>query len=154
MAKYLRAGRQQRRALREADGSAGSAYPYFPSDYEPCTSDWATTYLSRKDVQAALHAEPGGPTWTGNWSACANLKYSNADVGAPMMPVYKKLLQAKPRLKMAIMSGDDDTVCATLGTQQVRRYQPMCRQHPVHLYECACACVCVCPCARVTAVPR
>ena len=35
-----------------------------------------------------------------------------------MMPVYEKLLKASPPLKMLIYSGDDDAVCATLGTQQ------------------------------------
>ena len=34
------------------------------------------------------------------------------------MPVYKKLLNVTPPLRMVIMSGDDDSVCATLGTQQ------------------------------------
>ena len=103
------------RAMRPRDAALG--YPYFPKDYEPCSADWATTYLSRKDVQAAVHARPGGPTWSGNWSACANIDYSQEDVAAPMMPVYEGLLKHKG-LHMAIMSGDDDTVCATLGTQQ------------------------------------
>ena len=40
-----------------------------------------------------------------------------ADVAAPMMPVYERLIK-KGGLHMAIMSGDDDTVCSTLGTQQ------------------------------------
>ncbi len=108
------------RAIRRARGK--EMYPYFPTDYQPCTADWATSYLSRTDVQAAIHAAPGGPTWKGNWSACANIDYSSDDVAAPMMPVYKWLLsegtKVHPGLKMAIMSGDDDTVCATLGTQQ------------------------------------
>lgn len=93
-------------------------YPYFPSEYQPCTADWATAYLSRKDVQQALAATPGGPTWKGNWSACADVNYSQQDVAAPMMPVYAKLLKASPPLRIVIMSGDDDSVCATLGTQQ------------------------------------
>ena len=103
------------KAIRPQDATLG--YPYFPRDYQPCTTDWATAYLSRKDVQAVLHATPGGPTWKGNWSACANINYSQDDVAAPMMPVYKKLI-SHGGLKMAIMSGDDDSVCATLGTQQ------------------------------------
>ena len=99
---------------------APAPYPYFPRDYEPCASDWAADYLSRKDVQAAIHAKPGGVTWTGNWSACSNnvsATYSQTDVAAPMMPVYQRLV-AKGGLKMTIFSGDDDAVCATRGTQQ------------------------------------
>jgi serine carboxypeptidase-like clade 2 len=114
-------GRHERwtlaRAIRGRKPATTSPYPYFPSDYEPCTSDWAIDYLSRKDVQAALHALPGGPTWTGNWTACADIDYSQEDVAAPMMPVYQRLLK-KASLRMTIMSGDDDSVCATLGTQQ------------------------------------
>ena len=93
-------------------------YPYFPSDYQPCTADWATAYLSRKDVQDAIHAST---YFAGNWSACSDVvsaAYSQEDVAAPMMPVYEKLLKASPPLKMLIYSGDDDAVCATLGTQQ------------------------------------
>lgn len=115
----LGSGRFERTTLARAIGRASGkpdTYPYYPSNYQPCTSDWATAYLSRKDVQAALHATPGGPTWAGNWSACANIDYSQEDVAAPMMPIYQRLLAAG--LNMTIMSGDDDTVCSTLGTQQ------------------------------------
>ena len=45
------------------------------------------------------------------------MNYSQQDVAAPMMPVYAKLLKASPPLRIVIMSGDDDSVCATLGTQ-------------------------------------
>ena len=113
MMRAIRGGRGGRRGRSEDQ----VGYPYFPADYQPCTSDWAIEYLSRKDVQAALHATPGGPTWKGNWSACADIDYSQESVAAPMMPVYQRLLR-NGTLRMAIMSGDDDSVCATLGTQQ------------------------------------
>ena len=103
------------KAMRPGDAALG--YPYFPKQYQPCTTDWATAYLSRKDVQQALGATPGGPTWKGNWSACSDIDYSDVSVAAPMMPVYKRLV-ARGGLKMLIMSGDDDSVCATLGTQE------------------------------------
>jgi len=125
----LSVGRLERWTLRRAIGRSQShatteggpvkSYPYFPTDYQPCTADWAEAYLSRKDVQAAVHAEPGGPTWTGNWSACSDAvsaAYSQTDVAAPMMPIYTRLIDAGVR--MMIMSGDDDAVCATFGTQQ------------------------------------
>ena len=44
---------------------AGSG-SYFPKDYAPCASDWATAYLSRKDVQLAVHADPSGIA-NGRW---------------------------------------------------------------------------------------
>ena len=111
-------GRRQRYALMKAVHGNSTAYPYFPTDYQPCTADWATAYLSRKDVQDAIHAST---YFAGNWSACSDVvgaAYSQEDVAAPMMPVYEKLLKASPPLKMLIYSGDDDAVCATLGTQQ------------------------------------
>lgn len=120
----LASGRHERWTLRSVmrRGRSSSAYeyPYFPANYQPCTADWATTYLSRKDVQQAIHAVPGGRTWGGNWSACSDAvgaAYSQVDVAAPMMPVYKRLI-THGGLRIVIFSGDDDAVCATRGTQQ------------------------------------
>jgi len=113
----LSTGRHERYTLARTLKLRGG-YPYFPAQYQPCTSDWATAYLSRKDVQAAVHADPSGPTWTGNWSACSDYVsrfYSQADTAAPMMPFYKEL---RGKVKMLVYSGDDDAVCATLGSQQ------------------------------------
>lgn len=70
--------------------SDGESYPYFPNNYQPCDSEWADEYLSRKDVQDAIHATPGGAAWTGNWSSCSDAvgnAYSVADTNKPMMPV-------------------------------------------------------------------
>eukprot|EP00966_Prymnesium_polylepis_P298474 6897413-Prymnesium_polylepis.1 len=113
----LSTGRHERHTLVQKLGLR-AAYPYFPTNYQPCTADWATAYLSRKDVQAAVHAAPGGVAWTGNWSACSDFvgeRYSAEDTAAPMMPFYKRLAG---KIQMLIFSGDDDSVCATLGTQQ------------------------------------
>ena len=71
-------------------------------------------------MQAGIGARPGGATWTGNWTDCSaavGAAYSRADVAAPMMPVYARLLR-RGGLRMLVYSGDDDSVCATLGTQQ------------------------------------
>ena len=40
------------------------------------------------------------------------------DVVLPMMPVYKWLIEKAPDLRILVYSGDDDTICATLGSQQ------------------------------------
>lgn len=119
----LSVGRLERhtlmRAVHRASGRSAASYPYFPASYTPCDSDWGTSYLSRRDVQESIHATPGGPTWGGNWSACSDAvgaAYSAADTAASMVPVYKALLRSK--VKMLVFSGDDDAVCATLGTQQ------------------------------------
>lgn len=118
----LSAGRHERWAMRrtilKASKKSLSDYPYFPTDYQPCDSDWATTYLNRKDVQAVIGATGSGPTWNGKWGECNDVvgnAYSALDVAAPMMPVYESLYG---KIKMLVMSGDDDAVCATRGTQQ------------------------------------
>merc|ERR1719498_628855 len=45
------------------------------------------------------------------------LEYSMKDMLTPMQPVWKKILDDDPDLRIVIYSGDDDAVCATLGTQ-------------------------------------
>lgn len=126
----LMAGRHERYTLRSAisraagapkpsaGAAAASEYPYFPTDYQPCDSDWAVAYLSRLDVQRAIHAQRPA---AGNWSACAGIPYDQKDVAAPMMPVWRELLLSAPsragELKLLVFSGDDDAVCATRGTQ-------------------------------------
>lgn len=125
----LAAGRLERfmlmRAIRAANArSAGSANPkgsvagYFPDDYEPCAENWETTYLNRADVRKAIHAD-GIPLST-PWSMCSDSvsqAYNGTDVNQPMMPIYKYLISQKG-LRLMVYSGDDDSVCATLGSQQ------------------------------------
>jgi len=89
---------------------------YFPENYTPCDADWATTYLNTPAVQKAL-----GVVGTVKWGECSNTvsgKYSQQDTIAPMMPIYKWLVEKAPEVKILVYSGDDDAVCATLGTQQ------------------------------------
>ena len=90
---------------------------YFPQDYEPCTSNYVETYLNREDVQSALHI-PSDLNVT--WGMCSNVvgsQYNSTDVNLPMMPYYQKLVQQKD-IELMVYSGDDDAVCATLGSQQ------------------------------------
>lgn len=44
--------------------------------------------------------------------------YNLTDVLAPMMPVYQQLIKSGAKLNILVYSGDDDAVCATLGSQQ------------------------------------
>ena len=43
--------------------------------------------------------------------------YSQSDVNAPMMPVYKELV-ASGAIDIMVYSGDDDAICATAGSQR------------------------------------
>jgi len=107
------AGRHERHTLLQVTGQLKG---YFPEVYTPCDADWANTYLNREDVQTALRVAPN-ITW-GECSPTVSSKYNQTDVNAAMMPVYQWLVANAPEVRMLVYSGDDDAVCATLGTQQ------------------------------------
>jgi carboxypeptidase C (cathepsin A) len=94
---------------------------YFPTDYEACSQDYATTYLNRRDVQDALGVVGASLTGKSGWNDCSNYvgeNYNQDDVNAPMMEFWEFLTAGGYDLNMMIYSGDDDSVCATAGTQQ------------------------------------
>jgi carboxypeptidase C (cathepsin A) len=87
-----------------------------PADYDPCMESEETAYLNRADVRTALHVNPA----VGAWVSCSNaVNYNQTDVSTPMEPIYTFMLNFKTStpLRMVIFSGDDDSVCASLGTQ-------------------------------------
>mmetsp|Transcript_53455 Transcript_53455/g.106383 ORF Transcript_53455/g.106383 Transcript_53455/m.106383 type:complete len:480 (-) Transcript_53455:181-1620(-) len=116
------AGRHERWTLRRvflrAKASLNSKQEVFSGSdapYEPCSEDHYTKYLNRADVQAAIHTKPGT-----NWQMCSDEVgnvYNVTDVNTNMVPVWKELVDMGD-LNIMILSGDDDSVCATLGTQQ------------------------------------
>jgi len=81
--------------------------------YEPCATDYLTTYLNRNDVQSALHALTGT-----QWSMCSNkVVWNESDYNVYMEPYYQFLINGGYNLHITVFSGDDDSVCGTLGTQ-------------------------------------
>jgi len=95
-------------------GKFGDSNPYFP-DYDECSETWATNYLNRKDVQKALHADA---PQAGSWQECANINWNYDDEITAMMPIYKELIsRTNGKLRMTIISGDDDAVCSTQEAQ-------------------------------------
>jgi len=85
---------------------------YFPGKYEPCDSNWAASYLNQQTVRDAIHAVPVSQV---KWADCAAINYPFTDVNKDMRPLWTNL--AKTDLKLVIYSGDDDSICATAGTQ-------------------------------------
>jgi carboxypeptidase C (cathepsin A) len=84
--------------------------------YEPCWEDLETAYFNRPDVQNALHIANGPVKWT----ACSDYVGDNWDMEeqyAPMMPVYKELIE-NGTLRIMVYSGDDDSICSTQASQQ------------------------------------
>lgn len=82
-------------------------------NWDACQVDYLTTYLNTEAVQQALHANIGT-----KWALCSDLvKYNETDIIQPMEPYYTYLINGGYNLNIAIYSGDDDSVCGTLGTQ-------------------------------------
>eukprot|EP01084_Bolivina_argentea_P134669 237472_1 len=82
-------------------------------DWDKCAVDYLTTYLNTASVQTALHAKSGT-----EWALCSDeIKYNETDINTPMESYYTYLVNGDYNLNIAIYSGDDDSVCGTLGTQ-------------------------------------
>ena len=84
--------------------------------YEPCEDQFSTDYLNRADVKNALHVK-GDIVWD---ECSRTTKYELKDKMLPMEKYYRTVLESKthPDLRVLVYSGDDDSVCGTIGTQQ------------------------------------
>jgi hypothetical protein len=82
--------------------------------YEPCEDDYTVTYLNDPAVQSALHVGKQGIKW-GECSYTTRYNMSDSDVS--MVPIYQYLINGGFNLNLLVYSGDDDSVCATIGTQ-------------------------------------
>lgn len=84
-------------------------------DYEPCEDDFLNTYLNRDDVKSALHVKSDI-----KWADCSRtINYKQTEVYMDMTDYYRYLLDTTKNYNLDILvySGDDDAVCATIGTQ-------------------------------------
>ena len=85
------------------------------ADYEPCEDDYLNTYLNLPEVKKALNVKSDI-----TWADCSrSIDYSHTEVYQDMTTYYKYLLEGndKYNLDILVYSGDDDAVCATIGTQ-------------------------------------
>jgi carboxypeptidase C (cathepsin A) len=81
--------------------------------YEPCEDDYTQDYLNRADVKEALHVQ--GDI---KWEECSyTVHYSLKDKESDMTGYYNYLIDGDFGLNILVYSGDDDSVCATEGTQ-------------------------------------
>ncbi|KAK3244422.1 hypothetical protein CYMTET_45960 [Cymbomonas tetramitiformis] len=104
-----RGGRMQRYFLLNKIKKSGAL-----GKYEPCESNYAEAYLNRADVQKAIHARPV------EWEECnmaINVNWNQTDLSVHMEPFYRYLIDSAEDLHIVIYSGDDDSVCGTMGTQ-------------------------------------
>eukprot|EP00602_Paraphysomonas_sp_CaronLab_P007685 CAMPEP_0185024122 /NCGR_PEP_ID=MMETSP1103-20130426/7050_1 /TAXON_ID=36769 /ORGANISM="Paraphysomonas bandaiensis, Strain Caron Lab Isolate" /LENGTH=497 /DNA_ID=CAMNT_0027556995 /DNA_START=34 /DNA_END=1527 /DNA_ORIENTATION=+ len=82
-------------------------------EYEPCAADYMTQYLNQESVKKALHVKSDI-----QWKDCSTiLRYDNGDRHHDVTPIYNYLIDGDFGLNILVFSGDDDDVCATIGTQ-------------------------------------
>jgi len=81
--------------------------------YQPCEDDWAQQYLNQVSVKTAIHVKATLP-----WLQCSyTLQYNYTDSSVSTAPIYNYLIDGKYGLDILVYSGDDDSVCGTVGTQ-------------------------------------
>ena len=84
--------------------------------YEPCEELYSSNYLNRLDVKMALNVNKDIV-----WEECSRTtKYNLADKMLPMEKYYRTILNSETHqdLRILVYSGDDDSVCGTIGTQR------------------------------------
>ena len=81
--------------------------------YEPCADDYMTSYLAQTNVKQAIHVKEDI-----TWEDCSrSIRYDQADGRVSQTPIYNYLIDGGYKLNILVYSGDDDDVCATIGTQ-------------------------------------
>jgi carboxypeptidase C (cathepsin A) len=82
-------------------------------EYEPCTENWTVQYLNRADVKAAIHVKDDI-----KWEECSyTLRYDLKNEFINVAPLYNELIDGGANINILVFSGDNDGVCATIGTQ-------------------------------------
>lgn len=80
-------------------------------EFNPC--DYMTAYLNLDTVKSAFHVKTDI-----TWTACSdNINYSSKDGKISTAPIYNYLIDGGYDLSILVYSGDDDSVCGTVGTQ-------------------------------------
>jgi carboxypeptidase C (cathepsin A) len=83
------------------------------SSYEPCEDDYMTSYLNQESVKKALHVNTDI-----EWLDCSrSIRYDQKDGTNSMVPIYQELINGTSGINILVYSGDDDSVCGTVGTQ-------------------------------------
>jgi carboxypeptidase C (cathepsin A) len=92
------------------------AFLSIKDSYEPCEDNYASNYLNDPNVKSALHVKSNI-----EWEECSRtVKYEYVDKMLPMEHYYNELLNSisDKTLRIMVYSGDDDSVCGTIGTQK------------------------------------
>lgn len=88
--------------------------------YEPCIEDYATAYLDQEEVKVALHVNSSM-----RWKECSSRVYNgwnltdmNDVVKEGTVPIFSWLIDGNYGLNLLVYSGDDDSICGTVGSQE------------------------------------
>ena len=85
-------------------------------EYEPCEDNYALEYLNNYEVKKSIHVNTDI-----EWSECSRtVKYDYIDKMVPMERYYNEILDSVngSKVRVLVYSGDDDSVCGTIGTQK------------------------------------
>lgn len=81
--------------------------------YEPCEEDYMTAWINQPSVREALHVQTDI-----EWESCSrSIRYKQSDGSNSMTEYYNYLIDGGFGLNILVYSGDNDSVCATVGTQ-------------------------------------
>mmetsp|Transcript_39750 Transcript_39750/g.52399 ORF Transcript_39750/g.52399 Transcript_39750/m.52399 type:complete len:607 (+) Transcript_39750:64-1884(+) len=81
--------------------------------YDACTDNYMTKWLNLEETKEAIHANTEI-----EWKECSNqIHYHYEDEMIYMEDFYKFLIDGGYGLKIMVYSGDDDSICGTIGTQ-------------------------------------
>jgi len=105
---------------RQLLASVGPPFLSSEDHYKPCGEQHFTSYLNRDDVRDALHVRDADNI---EWLSCSSrVKYSSSDRLASQINQYQDLIdmavEGKHDLRLAVYSGDDDSICSLAGTQE------------------------------------
>mmetsp|Transcript_71835 Transcript_71835/g.64539 ORF Transcript_71835/g.64539 Transcript_71835/m.64539 type:complete len:913 (+) Transcript_71835:64-2802(+) len=109
---------QQEEELSDEDETAETSSGYdMTEDYLPCIEYDMQDYLNLATVQEALHVKPT------EWQMCSDVVWNawpESDYDTKIQAFYAEIIDnylKKQNLKLAVYSGDDDSVCGLQGTQ-------------------------------------
>ncbi|CAF0872069.1 unnamed protein product [Didymodactylos carnosus] len=124
---YCSSAQQQRETLWYFKHRGSAANDDSDVVFRPCINSYTIAYLSSSKVQKALHVQsskiPPYGTRTdksSGWYDCSRMvgqNYNSTNYYLDITPVYTYLIKKLPQLKILVFSGDDDGVCATVGSQ-------------------------------------
>ena len=96
----------------DGEKTEASAYLLPVENYEPCAEDFLLAWINTDETKEAMHAKTDI-----TWGSCSSkVRYSNKDMQKDMAPLYNYLIDGGFDLNILVYSGDDDSVCATSGT--------------------------------------